>query len=109
MNGTETAKASVARNIKKFREVAGLTQKDLSETLKISVSAISLWESGKTSPNANQLVQLCDIFDKPPTVMFGLVDEDATREQEKDVLHRLYAQAPDHVKKAVDALLRQKG
>jgi transcriptional regulator with XRE-family HTH domain len=109
MRRVETAKENIARNIKRFREAAELTQKDLADKLNVSISAISLWEAGKTSPNANQLVTLCQIFNRPPTVIFGIVDEFATREQEKDALYRLYNQAPAHVKQAVDALLKQKG
>jgi transcriptional regulator with XRE-family HTH domain len=108
MSREETAKHNVATNLKRFREVAGMTQKDLADAVGVSISAVSLWESEKTSPNANQLMQICEIFDKPPTVMFGVVDEFATREQEREALYRLYRQAPSHVQQAVDALLKRK-
>lgn len=44
------------------REKAGLTQKEVAEKLHIDQSAVSLWETGKTSPRVTMLVKLSELY-----------------------------------------------
>lgn len=37
-------------NIEKYREQAGMTQQELAKKMNVSQSAVSLWESKKTTP-----------------------------------------------------------
>lgn len=49
--------------IKEKRQKKDLTQEQLAEYLNVSVSAVSQWESGKTTPDFSMLVPLANFFD----------------------------------------------
>ena len=44
------------------REKVGLTQKQVAETIGVDQSAVSFWETGKTSPRASILVKLSELY-----------------------------------------------
>lgn len=44
------------------RERTGLTQKEVAEKLGIDQSAVSLWETGKTSPRIAVLIKLAELY-----------------------------------------------
>ena len=48
--------------LKRLREGAGLTQKELAETLGYSVSLISAWDNGKSFPDLTCWKRLCDLY-----------------------------------------------
>lgn len=108
MDVKENVRSKVQNNIKMYRERVGLTQRQLSERLGVDPSTVAYWETGKSAPNADTLVQLCDIFGVKPTVLMGVVDEEATRLQEAEALLALYKAAPPDVRLAVDSLLKRK-
>ena len=43
------------KNLKNMREAAGLTQKQASEKIGVGQSAVSMWETGDSSPRAEML------------------------------------------------------
>ena len=51
-----------AESLKSHRKDANLSQKELAEKLKVSQSAVAMWESGKNSPEYNTLVKMSAIF-----------------------------------------------
>lgn len=51
-----------ARRLASLRNEKGLTQQKLADTLGVSKSTISLYETGDTVPDAKNIVRLCDIF-----------------------------------------------
>lgn len=57
-------KITFAERLKELREERGLSQKELEKALnnKISDAAISLWELGRRTPNAEALILLADFF-----------------------------------------------
>ncbi len=48
--------------IKKYRRRRDMTQEQLAEYLRVSVSAVSQWESGKTAPDLSLLPAICNLF-----------------------------------------------
>lgn len=44
------------------REKVGLTQKEVAEKMGVDQSAVSFWETGKTSPRAAMLVKLAGLY-----------------------------------------------
>ena len=50
----------IGRYIQHLRKTAGMTQKELAETLNISFQAVSKWENGDTLPDTGILLDLCD-------------------------------------------------
>ena len=62
----------IGTNIQKLRRVRDITQEQLAEHLNISVSAISQWENGKTSPDLSQLPSLAYLFEVSADVILGI-------------------------------------
>lgn len=51
-----------AENIKSYRTEAKLTQAELANQLGVSTNVIGHWEKGRTEPNLDTLLKLCDIL-----------------------------------------------
>ncbi len=68
--------------IRKLRREKDLTQEQLAEYLSVSVSAVSQWESGKTSPDLSMIVPLANFFEVSIDVLFDRGTE--AREKEKE-------------------------
>lgn len=49
--------------IKTYRKEKGWTQKELAELLHLSDKTISSWETGRTYPDLDNLIQLADLFE----------------------------------------------
>lgn len=56
----------LAKNLKKYRTAANMTQRDIAHALGIDPSAVSLWEAGKVSPTVRHLRRLADILGCQP-------------------------------------------
>lgn len=54
---------SVGSNIKKYRNLKKMTQKQLSEKTEISISAINKYENGKRQPRTEMLVKIAEALD----------------------------------------------
>ncbi|MBP1042902.1 helix-turn-helix transcriptional regulator [Vagococcus sp. BWB3-3] len=52
-----------AKQLKKYREVSGLSQTDLAEKIYVTRQTISKWEKGKTYPDIQALIALSKLFD----------------------------------------------
>lgn len=52
----------LGERIKTWRKARELTQQDLAEKCGITVSAVSLWESGDSAPSQKHLVEIVDLF-----------------------------------------------
>ena len=48
--------------LKKQREIAGLSQYMLAEKMGVSQATVGMWESGKREPNFTTMCQLADFF-----------------------------------------------
>lgn len=53
----------IGERIAKLRKGAGLTQKELSEMLNVSASAIGMYEQGRRIPSQQKLKEICDHFE----------------------------------------------
>lgn len=63
---------TIGENIKKAREAAGLTQKELAEKLGISVAMISRWEKGTRNPKMSTLTKIADAIGCDPVIFLGI-------------------------------------
>lgn len=54
---------SLGERITELRKTSGLSQYDLANAMEVSRQAVSKWESGQSSPDANHLVHLAEILD----------------------------------------------
>lgn len=54
----------IARNnIKRYRKLRKITQKELAEALDVTHSSVSAWEIGKNSIDMDRLNQICKVLD----------------------------------------------
>ena len=49
-------------NIKNIREQAGLTQVEVAKALNVSQSAVAAWETGRTLPRADKLIDIAKLL-----------------------------------------------
>lgn len=58
--------------IKKHRRARDMTQEQLAECLRVSVSAVSQWESGKTAPDLSLIPAICNLFGISADELLGI-------------------------------------
>ncbi len=65
---------SIAKKIKEIRQENNLNQSDFGKKLYVSQDTISLWETGKTLPNAEQIYSICSLFSVSADYLLCLSD-----------------------------------
>lgn len=50
-------------NLKNLRLCSALMQKEIAQMLNVSVRTFQGWETGRTEPNIEKLIQIADLFD----------------------------------------------
>ncbi len=75
-------------NLKKLREEAGITQKDLAHKMNVAKATIYFYEQGKVSPSTEMLVKLADFFGCSTDYLLGHQINDPTRQKEATMLQR---------------------
>jgi len=63
---------SLGQNIRALRRERGITQEALAEQMNLSVSAVSQWECGRTSPDVAQIPLLCHLFEVTADALLGI-------------------------------------
>ncbi|EOL44581.1 helix-turn-helix domain-containing protein [Enterococcus caccae] len=61
----------IGKQIKKFRQEQGISQQELADYLTLSRQTISKWELGKSLPDIENIVRLCDYFNISVDVLIG--------------------------------------
>ncbi|QTJ49173.1 LexA family transcriptional regulator [Dolosigranulum pigrum] len=62
---------TLANNIKYYRKLNSLTQKDLADKLKIKPTAISAWELGRNKPLMDNVEKMASLFDVSKSQLLG--------------------------------------
>lgn len=94
----------IGSRIKKFRERAGLSQKEFAEQIQQQNSTVSNWERGLTRPNVDVLADICSALNVPPDELLDirLTPEDMNDRERKVMM--AYRTKKD-LQQAVDILL----
>ncbi|MBR2434039.1 MAG: helix-turn-helix transcriptional regulator [Lentisphaeria bacterium] len=71
---------SIGEKIRLLRMEKNLTQEQLAAAFDISISAVSQWESGRTTPDISMVVPLADFFGVSLDELFGYRSEKQTEE-----------------------------
>ena len=77
----------IGSNIRKLRRERDITQEQLAEFLNISVSAISQWECGKTTPDISLLAPLANVFEVTSDALLG-IDITVKENRIKDIVNQ---------------------
>lgn len=91
--------SALNENIRKFRELRKLTQKQFAERLNKSRNVISNWERGENSPDPDTVEQICKILEVTPNQIFGW---------EPCLDYERYLEKMNAIKSKIDALSRKK-
>lgn len=63
---------NIGKTIKELRHEKGITQEELSQTLRVSVQTVSRWENGVNAPDLSMLPQLAVYFKVTTDHLLGL-------------------------------------
>lgn len=75
MISSEEIKRNISKNIIKYREKAGLSQKDLAKQLETTPSRISNWEQGANCPTMDILFKVCKLLNVSINDIYGVYPE----------------------------------
>ena len=70
----ENVYEKISSRLKEIRKDSGMSQKQLGDKLSLSQDTVSLWENGKSLPNAEQIVSLCGLFGVSADYLLALSD-----------------------------------
>lgn len=86
----QTIKEKISANIAKYRKKENLSQKDLAAKLQTKPSTVSSWEQGVSTPNAEMIVEMCNLFHISVDVMYGMSLADAKKAIESETVFLNY-------------------
>lgn len=52
----------MGERLKKLREKAGMTQKEVAEKIGVGQSSVSMWEIGKSTPQTKLLIKIAELY-----------------------------------------------
>ena len=107
MEDLQDVKLTIAKNIRTFREKAGLTQKQLADKLGVKHNAISNWEKCVNAVDIGTLFKICKILGVSINDMYGAetpLTKDNLTSKQLALLNR-YDSLDEHGKRIVDTIL----
>lgn len=105
MNG-DNIKKNISKNIVHFREVSGLSQKELAQRLNVTPSRVSNWEQGANCPTIDILFEVCKILNVSINDIYGVYPDSNVTLSYKEQLHiKKYRDLDNHGKEMVDIVL----
>ena len=98
--GDDTIKKNISKNIAKYRESAGLSQKELANKLGVVPSRISNWETGANCPTIDILFEVCEVLGVSINDIYGVYPDSkfVLKYGEQDLLKK-YRTLDSHGKK----------
>lgn len=94
----------IGKRIKRYRERAGLSQKELAQQIRQQNSTVSNWERGLTRPNVDILADICTALNVSPDDLLDIrLNPEDMNEHEKRVM--LAYRTKHDLQHAVDVLL----
>ena len=77
-------------NLKKLRRKATLSQDQLAERLNVTRQTVSSWERGKSYPDLDMLVQICDALHTTPDRLLYPPESEDVRVQRRSSTPRSF-------------------
>ena len=71
--------------LRRYRDNAGLSQQELSDSIGVSKGFISALEGGRSVPNLDRLIQIADALQVSPGELVNAMLEDAAKELGKKI------------------------
>ncbi|MEE1085780.1 MAG: helix-turn-helix transcriptional regulator [Schaedlerella sp.] len=102
----DTIKKTISQNITKYREEAGLSQKELAKRLSITPSRVSNWEQGANCPTIDMLFEVCKLLNISINDIYGIYpDANVMLAYHEKQLIEKYRDLDTHGKEMVDIVL----
>lgn len=104
----DTVKKNISKNIGRYRESIGMSQKELANRLGVVPSRISNWETGANCPTIDILFQVCEILGVSINDIYGVYPDSKfiLRYDEQEILKK-YRELDAHGKEMVDFTLHK--
>ena len=95
--------------LKDSRKSKGIMQKTLAEMLNVKPSTVSMWESGKRTPDVLTLKRISDALDVPFADLLGdkFVDEHFDESIGDENLRKIRKKAPEIFRSDLETILNQ--
>lgn len=96
--------SDISKNIKKYRKLNKMTQKELSQKVGVSIAAVSNWETGANSIDVDTLFKVCDALNVSITEISDVKIDFELNAEEKEIIEN-YRKARDWEKLTVLQIL----
>lgn len=104
----DSIKKTISVNIAKYREIAGMTQKELARRLDVTPSRVSNWEQGANCPTIDILFEVCEVLGVSINDIYGVYPDSKIRLTYDEIEHiKKYRDLDDHGKEMVDFTLNK--
>lgn len=64
----------ISKRLKELRKAKTLNQREIAKAIGVSQNSYCLWETGRTYPTPENLMELCKYFDVSADYLLGLTD-----------------------------------
>lgn len=106
--GDDTIKKNISRNIGKYREANGMSQKELAKRLGVVPSRISNWETGANCPTIDILFEVCEALNVSINDIYGVYPNSKFVLQYDEINHiKKYRDLDQHGKETVSYILNR--
>lgn len=96
----------IPSKLKEYRNLAGLSLRDVGLLLDMSASMVSLWEQGKNDPSYEQLIKLCQIYKIELADLTSIKKAESKLSPHELVLIENYRKADKEVKYVIEKILQ---
>ena len=108
MISSEDIKKNISKNITKYREDAGFSQRELAQQLGITPSRISNWEQGANCPTIDILFEVCRALHVSINDIYGVYPDSEMMLSYREQQHiQKYRNLDDHGRETVDLILER--
>ena len=108
MISSEDIKKNISKNITKYREDAGFSQRELAQQLGITPSRISNWEQGANCPTIDILFEVCRALHVSINDIYGVYPDSEMMLSYSEKQHiQKYRNLDDHGRETVDLILER--
>lgn len=108
MISSDDIKKNISKNITKYRENAGFSQRELAQQLGITPSRISNWEQGANCPTIDILFEVCKALHVSINDIYGIYPDSEMMLSYNEQQHiQKYRSLDDHGRKTVDLILER--
>ena len=96
----------VCANIRHYRIVLGIEQKELAARIRVHKNAISSWETGRTRPDLNLIPSICRELGITPYELFGMKESKVLYTPREERLVSNYRKLEERYRKHVDTMMQ---